>query len=104
MNIKENIKHIAKQAEIRKEIVISRLGKKDQYNNYELVAKTNEEVELYDAIDSLNDEETTQLVNIAKEGGLIIGDGFNRQEVTDSLFLEINLGHYLHEGLIVAQT
>ena len=78
-----------------------RIGKKDLYSNSELVAKTNEEVELHDAIDSLSDEETTQLVYIAKKGGLILREGLNQQEVTDFLYLEIDLGHYLHKGLIV---
>ena len=75
MCINENIKYIADQADIRKEIVILRIGKKDLYSNSELVAKTNEEVELHDAIDSLSDEETTQLVYIAKKGGLILREG-----------------------------
>ena len=101
MSINENIKYIADQADVRKEIVILRIGKKDQYSNCELVAKSNEEVELYDSIDSLNDEETTQLVNIAKKGGLILREGLSQREVTQSLCLEINLGHYLHKGLIV---
>ena len=95
----ENIKYIASQATLRKDIVFKRYGVKSRYSKIELRAQTDEEVELFDSIDCLNSEEFGNLVEVAKIGGLKLFDLSSFKNEADYLYLEINLDVFINKGL-----
>ena len=95
----DNLEYIAEQASIRKSVVVNRCGEKVTYPQDDLIAKSEVEVELFDAIDSLSLEEVSDLINVAKLGGLQWAESESLSSASDRLYLEIDLDKFLTSGL-----
>lgn len=99
--MREKISYIASIAKQRKVLVINRTEKAatEGIDKAELITQSALEVELFDAIDSLQYDEFSTLVEIAEVGGLIMPDCTSLSEQVDLLYLQLNLDLFLIKGL-----
>ncbi|TQF70020.1 hypothetical protein [Pseudoalteromonas luteoviolacea] len=94
-DIQDIICEIAELAFERRLLVYSRAGEKSSYLQEELIAPTELEVELFDAMDSLSPQEIACVFDAAKSGGLAADNSMSLTEKIDFLYLNINLGNIL---------
>ncbi len=97
--IQDTIYEIAELASERKLLILDRVGEKSSYVQEELIAQTNLEVELFDAMDSLTPQEFERVFDVAISGGLVVDHSMSVLEKIDLLYLNINLGEFLKTGL-----
>jgi len=63
------------------------------------MAKTKEEIELYDSIDSLTQEEQNELVSVIKSSGFELLEPISETNIADILFLQIDLDIFINQGV-----
>jgi len=98
-NIQHIINDIAELAYKRKLQLYDRSGEKKSYSQEELIAQTELEVELYDAMDSLTPQEFDNVFRVAISGGLVNDGQLSLSEKIDFLYLNVELGKFLINGL-----
>ena len=98
VNIADIIEDIIELASSRRFLVYDRIGKKCSYSQEELIAETDQEIDLFDAMDGLTPEEFDVLYQVAIAGGLKSENSKALEQQIDFLYFSIDLDEYLAKG------